>query len=134
MAMYSKIFARGAWRATVHEVIRGVRPRLEGKPRTPLSSRFATRVSWSPLSVIQGGSSLMSSNLTLKTLRFSFRKDNAALWILTEHWCRESSWRLSSCAIVAGSLQFHSSFSRLLWLFEVFCISIQIVKLFVPAL
>ena len=31
-------------------------------------------------------------------------------------------------------LQFHSSFSRLLWLFEVFCISIQIVKLFVLAL
>ena len=30
---------------------RGVRPRLEGKPRTPLSSRVATRVSWSPLSV-----------------------------------------------------------------------------------
>ena len=29
---------------------RGVRPRLEGKPRTPLSSRVATRVSWSPLS------------------------------------------------------------------------------------
>ena len=28
---------------------RGVRPRLEGKPRTPLSSRVATRVSWSPL-------------------------------------------------------------------------------------
>ena len=25
---------------------RGVRPRLEGKPRTPLSSRVATRVSW----------------------------------------------------------------------------------------
>ena len=29
---------------------RGVRPRLEGTPRTPLSSRVATRVSWSPLS------------------------------------------------------------------------------------
>ena len=28
---------------------RGVMPRLEGKPRTPLSSRVATRVSWSPL-------------------------------------------------------------------------------------
>ena len=28
----------------------------------------------------------------------------------------------------------HSSFSRLLWLFEVFCISIQIVKLFVLVL
>ena len=27
---------------------RGVRPHLEGKPRTPLSSRVATRVSWSP--------------------------------------------------------------------------------------
>ena len=33
---------------------RGVRPRLEGKPRTPLSSRVATRVSWSPLSGLEG--------------------------------------------------------------------------------
>ena len=41
------------------------------------------------------------------------------------------SWWLWLCSIVwsqAGLfLQFHSSFSRLLWLFEVFCISIQIV-------
>ena len=29
---------------------RGVRPRLEGKRRTPLPSRVATRISWSPLS------------------------------------------------------------------------------------
>ena len=27
---------------------RGVRPRLEGKPRTPLSSRVATGIPWSP--------------------------------------------------------------------------------------
>ena len=27
---------------------------LEGKPRTPLSSRVATRVSWSPLSGLKG--------------------------------------------------------------------------------
>ena len=33
----------------------GVRPRLEGKQRTPLSSRVATRVSWSPLSGLKGG-------------------------------------------------------------------------------
>ena len=33
---------------------RGVRPRLEGKPRTLLSSRVATRVSWSPLSGLKG--------------------------------------------------------------------------------
>ena len=33
---------------------RGVRPRLEGKPRTALSSRVATRVSWSPLSILKG--------------------------------------------------------------------------------
>ena len=33
---------------------RGVRPRLEGKPRTPLSSRVATRLSWSPLSGLKG--------------------------------------------------------------------------------
>ena len=33
---------------------RGVRPRLEGKPRIPLSSRVATRVSCSPLSNSRG--------------------------------------------------------------------------------
>ena len=33
---------------------RGVRPRLEGKQRTPLSSQVATRVSWSPLSGLKG--------------------------------------------------------------------------------
>ena len=48
------------------------------------------------------------------------------------------SWWLWLCTIVWSQagwfLQFHSSFSRLLWLFEVFCISIQIVKLFVLVL
>ena len=48
------------------------------------------------------------------------------------------SWWMLLCSR-AGSqagwfLQFHSSFSGLLWLFEVFCISIQIVKLFVLVL
>ena len=33
---------------------RGVRPRLEGKPRTPLSSRVATRICCSPLSGLNG--------------------------------------------------------------------------------
>ena len=33
---------------------RGVRPRLEGKQRTALSSRAATRISWSPLSGLKG--------------------------------------------------------------------------------
>ena len=33
---------------------RGVRARLEGKPRTPLSSRVANRISWSPLSSVKG--------------------------------------------------------------------------------
>ena len=33
---------------------RGVRPRLEGKQRTPLSSRVATRISWCPLSGLKG--------------------------------------------------------------------------------
>ena len=33
---------------------RGVRPRLEGKQRTALSSRAATRISWSPLSRLKG--------------------------------------------------------------------------------
>ena len=51
-------FSCMAWRAIpgplstgLHSRLpRGVRPRLEGKPRTPLSSRVATRLSWSPLS------------------------------------------------------------------------------------
>ena len=34
--------------------ILGVRARLEGKQRTPLSSRVATGVSWSPLSGLKG--------------------------------------------------------------------------------
>ena len=33
---------------------RGVRPRLEGKRRTPLPSRVMTRISWSPLSGLKG--------------------------------------------------------------------------------
>ena len=33
---------------------RGVRPRLEGKEKTPLSSRVATGMSWSPLSDQKG--------------------------------------------------------------------------------
>ena len=32
----------------------GVRPRLEGKQRTPLSSQFATPISWSPMSGLKG--------------------------------------------------------------------------------
>ena len=48
------------------------------------------------------------------------------------------SWWLWLCSRVWSQtgwfLQFHSSFSRLLWLFEVFCISIRIVKLFVLVL
>ena len=33
---------------------RGVRPRVDGKPRTPLSSRVATRICCSPLSGLNG--------------------------------------------------------------------------------
>ena len=48
------------------------------------------------------------------------------------------SWWLWLCSRarsqVGWFLQFHSSFSGSLWLFQVFCISIQIVKLFVIAL
>ena len=47
-------------------------------------------------------------------------------------------WWLWLCSIAWSQagwfLQFHSSFLRLLWLFEVFCIFIQIVRLFVLAL
>ena len=45
------------------------------------------------------------------------------LWLCSRAWS-QAGW----------FLQFHSSFSRLLWLFEVFYISIQIVKLFVLVL
>ena len=45
------------------------------------------------------------------------------LWLCSRAWS-QASW----------FLQFHSYFSRLLWLFEVFCISIQTVKLFVLVL
>ena len=48
------------------------------------------------------------------------------------------SWWLYLCSIVWGQegwfLQLHSSFSRLLCLFEVFCVSIQIGKFFVLVL
>ena len=37
-----------------YRLTRGVRPRLEGKQMTPLSSRVATRISWSPLSSLEG--------------------------------------------------------------------------------
>ena len=45
------------------------------------------------------------------------------LWLYSRAWS-QAVW----------FLQFHSSFSRLLWLFEVFCISLQIVKLFILVL
>ena len=45
------------------------------------------------------------------------------LWLCSRAWS-QARW----------FLQFHSSFSRLLWQFEVFCISIQIMKSFVLAL
>ena len=45
------------------------------------------------------------------------------LWLCSKAWS-QAGW----------FFQFHSSFSRLLWLFKVFSISIQIVKLFVLAL
>ena len=38
----------------VTDIPRGVRPRLEGKEKTPLSSRVATGISWSPLSGLKG--------------------------------------------------------------------------------
>ena len=48
------------------------------------------------------------------------------------------SWWLLLCSIAWSQagwfLQFHFSFLRLLWLFKAFCISIQIVKLFVLVL
>ena len=44
------------------------------------------------------------------------------LWLCSRAWSH-AGW----------FLLFHSSFSRLLWLFEGFCISIQIMKLFILA-
>ena len=40
--------------ASHSRLTRGVRPRLEWKQRTPLSSRVATGISWSPLSGLKG--------------------------------------------------------------------------------
>ena len=45
------------------------------------------------------------------------------LWLCSRDWS-QADW----------FLQLHSSFLRLLWLFKVFCISIQIAKLFVIVL
>lgn len=39
-------------------------------------------------------------------MRFFFRKDSVALWILIEYWCRESFWRLFSCVMVVGIIIF----------------------------
>ena len=41
-------------------VPRGVRPRLQGKQRTPLSSRVTTRISWCPLSASRESSLLFT--------------------------------------------------------------------------
>ena len=42
---------------------RGVRTRLEGKQRTPLSSQVATRISWSPLSGLKGSVVLIHDSM-----------------------------------------------------------------------
>ena len=56
----------------------------------------------------------------------------------TVSWTIVYSYTIQLCSIVWSQeswfLQFHSSFSRLLWLFGLFCVSIQIVKLFVLVL
>ena len=77
-------------------------------------------------------------------IHVSFVKDKVSVgtWIYLWAFCLCAStilsWWLWLCSRawsqVGWFLQFHSSFSRLLWLFEVFCISIQIVKLFVLVL
>ena len=45
---------RGSFNGFHSRLPRGVRTRLEGKQRTPLSSQVATRISWSPLSGLKG--------------------------------------------------------------------------------
>ena len=47
--------SRGTGISGLHSrLTRVVRPRLEGKQRTPLSSRVTTGISWSPLSGLKG--------------------------------------------------------------------------------
>ena len=64
-----------------------------------------------------------SSAARVKKVYWGHSKVSRWLWLCIRAWS-QAGWFLQS----------HSSFSRLLWLFEVFCISTQIVKLFVVAL
>ena len=69
------VMDREAWRAAIHGVSKSwTRLSLEGKPRTPLSSRVATRVSWSPLSVT------LETTASLTALACSFPGENARSW------------------------------------------------------
>ena len=51
---------------------RAVRPRLVGKEKTPLSSRLATGMSWSPLSDQKGSHPYMTTGKTIALTRRTF--------------------------------------------------------------
>ena len=80
---------------------RGVRPRLEGKPRTPLSSRVATLVSWSPLSKNKKTKRQGSQNLA-KTEQLSDSKEKSEfLGKGIASWKKEKLhlWRKEICSL-----------------------------------
>ena len=57
-----------------------------------------------------------------------------SVFVPVPYWLDDCGFVSRAWSQVGWFPQFHSSFSRLLWLFEAFCISIQIVKLFVLVL
>ena len=81
----------GDWDLGLHSILnRGVRPHLEGNQRTPLSSRVATGISWSPecsegsqasCGVWREDSGLLSS--PCRERRPSPRDDRGVSWILS---------------------------------------------------
>ena len=97
------VMDREAWRAAIHGVAKG---------RTWLSD-------WTELNWIDRCIDL--------SLGFLFYSIDLYFFLCARTML---SWRLWLCSIVWSQagwfLQFHSSFSRLLWLVEVFCVSILI--------
>ena len=98
---------------------RGVRPRLEGKPRTPLSSRVATRISLSPLSGFKGvqpplhfgertrdwspdHAGKSCPHLAMTGVSHVFPRAAAPVWVSSQGTMR-SSWSLSCSARLVRS-------------------------------
>ena len=80
----------------------GVRPRLEGKQRTPLSSRVATRISWSPLVASMESSLLFILERGLGIVLQAMQEKKAL------HLARTGASRVSSsCGARGGFLARH---------------------------